>query len=129
MKEGTFAERFKLLLDGGQISDESLHLTKEIATEIEEVFEIEINENNGNMLITHLAVSLERLITKQELHDIPPLAIEEIRGYQEEFNFITELMAIVGEKIGAKIPEAEIAFLTAHLCAITRKEEVGWSTE
>lgn len=113
-----FAVRLQLLQESGQVSPAVAELTLEYVKKIEDRFEVQLTEENGAMLVTHLAMALERLQKGEPVGELPPEALAELKAQTEAWAFMSQLAQEVEARLGVTVPEAEIGFLTAHLGAL-----------
>ncbi len=122
-----FKNRYRLLLDSEQASQESIRITEEIVDLIEKKYQIKLNESNGASLVTHLAITIKKLCSNEKLSEIPGIGMTEALSYKEEMVFAKELAAYLEESHQIDFNRSEIAFLAIHLRNISqyleRKEE------
>ncbi len=116
-----FDRRLDLLEASGQVSPRARQLTLELVEQIERAFGLNLDEANGAMLVTHLAMSLSRLEGGAVAIETPPPVREEIEGRNQELTFVRSALAACGDALGRPIPEAEVLYMTAHLCAVLER--------
>lgn len=115
--------RLRLLQESGQISPEVAELTRWILKRVEERYDMTVTEENGAMFTTHLAVALERLRSGQAIDEMVSEGLAEVKAYPEEWAFVHEVVAgEAGRRLGARVPEAEVGYLTAHLITLVRPD-------
>ena len=73
-----FDRRLDLLETSGQVSPQARRLTIELVEGVEREFRLRLDEDNGAMLVTHLAMSLTRLEHGLVATEVPALVREEI---------------------------------------------------
>lgn len=110
--------RLSLLAESGQVDADSLVATRRVIRAIEEKYSLVVNEENGGMLVTHLAVALARLKAGQPVTDIPGAALDEAREFAAEWQFVRDIAGAAAASLGATLPESEIAFMTLHLATL-----------
>ncbi|MFL0268839.1 PRD domain-containing protein [Candidatus Clostridium radicumherbarum] len=109
--------RLDILKNAGQISEETYDALLRIIKMFKNKWEIELTEENGAMLITHLSIALER-IKKNELVDgIEEETYKEIKNhcqYEQCKNIFKDIM----KEAAIEIPINEETFIMMHLCAL-----------
>jgi hypothetical protein len=123
MPTTAFDRRLDLLESSGQVSPQARRLTVELVERVERAFGLSLDEANGAMLVTHLAMSLSRLEGGAVDVEAPDPVREEIEGRGRELAFMRSELAACGDALGRPIPEAEVLYMTAHLCVLL--EQVG----
>ena len=72
------------------------------------------------MLVTHLAMALTRAERGEDHPGDPPReVVDEVRRRDVEWRFVAGRLDGFRAATGAPVPDAEHAFVTAHLCALT----------
>jgi hypothetical protein len=118
-----FTPRLDLLEDSGQISPVARQQTLDFVDAVESSFSVTLDEENGAMLVTHLAMALTRSERRAPLLEEPPAVIvEEARANPTELGFVREKLDACGAVLGEELPESEYVFMTAHLCTVTVPE-------
>lgn len=110
--------RLRLLEESGQIGPAVAALTRQTIGRVEAEYGLVLDEENGSMFVTHLAVALERLRQGQAIAAMPEAALAEVRGYGREWRFIERVAAEAASQMGVTVPEGEVGFLTAHLATL-----------
>jgi transcriptional regulatory protein LevR len=118
MRVSPFDRRLDLLETSGQVSPQARRLTIELVEGVEREFRLRLDEDNGAMLVTHLAMSLTRLEHGLVESEVPALVREEIEEHDRELVFMRSALAACGDALGRPIPQAEVLFMTAHLCVV-----------
>ncbi len=113
-----FDRRLDLLETSGQVSPQARRLTIELVEGVEREFRLRLDEDNGAMLVTHLAMSLTRLERGLVESEVPALVREEIEEHDRELVFMRSALAACGDALGRPIPQAEVLFMTAHLYVV-----------
>jgi transcriptional antiterminator len=119
MPISAFGPRLDLLVGSGQVTSEARELAGEFVGRVEREFGVTLTEDNGALMVTHLAMSVTRLLNGEPAPDVPPGLAEELAGYPRETGFVREAAAGLAAGTGHELPEAEVLFLAAHLCALT----------
>jgi transcriptional antiterminator len=83
---------------------------------------IELTEENGAMLITHLSVALERIKKGGIIEGIDSEVYTEIKNHQE-FNKCKQLLKDIIEASCTEIPESEETFIMMHLCTLLQSNK------
>jgi transcriptional regulatory protein LevR len=112
-------DRLDLLERANQVTPLARALTDEAIARIEREFEVVLDEANAAQLVTHLAVALSRLDRDEALTETPAVVGDELAEYPRELAFVRELLADLGTQVGRRVPDAEVSYLTLHLCALT----------
>jgi PRD domain len=118
MRASPFDRRLELLETSGQVSPQARRLTIELVEGVEREFRLRLDESNGAMLVTHLAMSLTRLEHGLVEGEVPALVREEIEEHDRELVFMRAALAACGDALGRPVPQAEVLFMTAHLCVV-----------
>jgi transcriptional regulatory protein LevR len=121
MPATAFDRRLDLLESSGQVSPQARRLTMELVERVERAFGLSLDEANGAMLVTHLAMSLSRLEGGAVDVEVPAPVREAIEGRDRELAFMRSALAACGDALGRPIPEVEVLYMTAHLCAVLER--------
>ncbi|TZE80970.1 PRD domain-containing protein [Calorimonas adulescens] len=81
-----------------------------------------IDSDNGQMFLTHLAMSLERVCKGEEVDALPDAMMDEVkssRGYILALEFIEYMEGILNRKL----PESEKGYILLHLSILQEKED------
>lgn len=114
----SLALRLKLLEDSETISPSVAGLTRWVMSRVEDEYHLTLTEENGAMFVTHLAVALERLRVGEAIEQMPPAALEEVRGYEREWDFMQGVAQEAAARLGVSVPAGEVGYLTAHLATL-----------
>lgn len=110
-------ERLEILNGAGEISDEIMDVVTEFVQNFEEKYSFEITEENGAMLITHLAMALARIKRGEEINEMDELALKEIKE-TPTYNELPEFYKEIEDKLKIKIPDSEKGFIAVHACTL-----------
>jgi hypothetical protein len=118
MPVSAFGPRLDLLVGSGQVAAEARNLVEEFIALAEREFGVTLTEDNGALMVTHLAMSITRTINGEAAPDAPAGLAEELAGYPGEARFVREAVAGLVARTGHELPGAEVLYMTAHLCAL-----------
>jgi PRD domain len=111
-----FRERLDLLQASGQVTQVVREVTEALLGEVNRCFG-PLDDDSAGMLVSHLALSLERLKRGERLEP-DPLVQSEATQYPDELAEAAEL-ARLAERLGAgPLPAGEVSFLAIHLRAL-----------
>lgn len=119
MPADAFASRLDLLVGSGQISSQAKAMTTRYVSEIEREFAVQLTEERGSALVTHLAMSLTRVGSGEPEIHAPAALIDEVAEHRRELEFTRALLSRFGTDLGCVVPESEVVFMTAHLRVLT----------
>jgi transcriptional antiterminator len=120
MPVSAFCERLDLLVRSGQVVPEARKLTEGFVERVEHEFSLTLTDDNAALLVTHLAMSATRLANGEAAGPAPDSLARELAAYPREARFVREALAAATARTGQEFPEAELLYMTAHLCALTR---------
>ena len=113
-----FEERFRLLLDSGQASEESIAATRTALHGVEAHYGIQLTEASGAALANHLAITMKRLLAGKTLVKVPAVVWQELRDYPEELALAESIVAELERALGIPITRDEVGFIAVHVCRI-----------
>lgn len=114
-----FAARLDLLERAGEITPTARRLTDEVVDEIAREFGLDLDEEYGAQLVTHLAMALGRLDRGEPEATALAVVEEELAECRREHDFARRVLERCGAELGRSVPEGEVAYLAVHLCALT----------
>ena len=118
-----FTSRLDLLEGSGQVSAVARQQTLDFVDAVEATFDVPLDEANGAMLVTHLAMALTRSERHEPLSEEPPAVIvAEAQANEAELRFVRERLDVYGAVLGETLPESEYLFVAAHVCTVTLPE-------
>ncbi|MGL4589519.1 MAG: PRD domain-containing protein [Mycoplasmatales bacterium] len=82
-------ERLNILLTSGQINEDSVELATKIIDYFKQKLAIQLTEENGAMLITHIVMANERLKKQQPVEPISPMLATQLQAEEEYINATT----------------------------------------
>jgi transcriptional regulatory protein LevR len=114
-----FAQRLDLLEASGQVTTDARRLTDEVVAEIEREFAVQLDEETGAQLVTHLAMALSRVDRGDPQASALAVVTDELAECPQEHEFSRRVLGRCGEQLGRDVPEGEIAYLAVHLCVLS----------
>ncbi|SFB25813.1 PRD domain-containing protein [Clostridium frigidicarnis] len=111
--------RLNILRDAGQVSEKTYNQLLKVIRYFKEKRNIELTEENGAMLITHLSSALARIEKNELVNSIEEIIFEEIK---KDINYkkVVEITDDMEETIG-KLPREERDFIEMHICTLLNK--------
>ena len=119
MPVSAFAGRLDLLVGSGQVTPQAQALTAHVIDRVERQFSLVLTEENGALLVTHVALSITRLAAGDIGVEAPARLAKEVAEHPRERDAARDILADVAAAIGREMPAAEILYTAAHLCALT----------
>ena len=123
-KLGGIMEKLLLRLDifknAGMLSQENYEKVIKIIKYLE-FKNINIDEDNGSMLITHIVMYLNRLNKGEMIENLDEESLEELKSFNEYHN--AEKIYLNFENILGKINENEKGYILAHLINLLKGEK------
>ena len=123
-KLGGIMEKLLLRLDifknTGMLSQENYEKVIKIIKYLE-FKNINIDEDNGSMLITHIVMYLNRLNKGEMIENLDEESLEELKSFNEYHN--AEKIYLNFENILGKINENEKGYILAHLINLLKGEK------
>lgn len=115
--------RLQILRDAGQLSEESYEGILRVIEMFQRNLNIKLTEENGAMLITHLAVAVERIKKNETVEGIDASLYEEIKN-SSRFKDAASTVKLLEGELGIEIPGKEETFIIMHLCVLFEAEDV-----
>lgn len=115
--------RLGILKDAGQIDDEVYKNVIKAISILHKSWGIELKEENGAMLITHLCIALQRIKDKCPVEEIDEELYKDIK-IDKYFKTCEKAFIDIKSEINMDIPESEKSFLMMHLCVLFDKENI-----
>lgn len=117
-------ERIKLLIDGGVIETGIGDKMLELIGYFEINYDRLINDEQLAMFITHLAMSLQRIVKREVVEQsIDDSLYQEVLD-SPVFGRANGILAQLEHTSGCQLPECEKRFVLLHLCSLLQKESV-----
>ncbi len=111
----SFEERFGLLIESGQVSEEAVAAAGRVLEGVVRYLGHPLQEETGAMLATHLAFAMQRLRAGEAIEEPLEAAVAEARELNAEWAQAEALLGPEAEAIGRPIPLGEVVYLTIHL--------------
>lgn len=118
----TFDARLRILRDAGQIGDQTLKRVKEAVGWLAER-QLVLDEENGAMFVTHLAIALERLQKGEAVEGLAPALLTEVKG-SKHCAAGEQIAKELEELWGIVLPESEKGYVMLHLCMLLEACEI-----
>jgi len=115
--------RLGILKDAGQIDEDIYEKIIKIISLFQDSFNIELNEENGAMLITHLCIALQRVKNNCPAEQIDEELYEGVR-LNQYFETCEKVFSDIKRETNMDIPESEKSFVMMHLCVLFEKETI-----
>lgn len=115
--------RLGILKDAGQIDEEVYRNVIKVISTFHDRWSIELKEENGAMLITHLCIALQRVKNNCPVEKIDEELYEEVKQNQY-FGTSEKAFYTIKSEMNIDIPENEKSFLLMHLCVLFEKENI-----
>ena len=109
--------RLGLLKDGGQIDQETYEKLLEVPVIIKDKWGIEVLEENGAMLITHMAAALMRVKRGETVSPMEEEILLQLKT-EKDYENSRILLNIIEEELKITLPEEEREFIILHLCTL-----------
>jgi transcriptional regulatory protein LevR len=116
-----FQERLELLVESGQASRQSVEATRLAIAMVERHYGIEVTEELGASLASHLAITMKRLMDGKPLHGVPDCIWEELAQYPEECALAGSVVAELERTLGQSLGRDELGFIAVHLCKMKKE--------
>jgi transcriptional regulatory protein LevR len=119
--EAIFEERLDLLEEADQITPLARRLTEFLVAELATEFELELDEDSGAPMVTHIAMALTRLNRGEVAAPVSESLEKELAGRVTERAAVSRLMQEAARVLGREVPETEISYMTLHLTSLVLK--------
>lgn len=112
--EQNLAERLSILKASGQISEQAAASVRYFVGLLEEKYSVALTEEKGAMLVTHLALALTRIEKGEDIQELAPDLLAEVKesSYYAE---LEPLLTALEQQSKLKITPAEQGYLALHL--------------
>lgn len=118
--------RLNILKRAGQIENDSIVLANSVIEKIRKLHNIELNEDNGAMLVTHIVMANERMKKKELINPLDEsiaLQLSNEKFFDVALDTLNEIILLFGEKF----QESERNYILMHLLNILRGLDEGIS--
>jgi transcriptional antiterminator len=113
--------RLIILKDAGQIDEDIYIKIIEIISMFKKRWNVELKEENGAMLITHLCIALQRIKNKSIVEEINEELYEEVK-LNKHFKTCERVFSDITIELNMDVPKSEKSFVMMHLCVLFDKE-------
>ncbi len=110
-------DRLDILKVAGSIDDETYEKVISVIEKVLTNWEIELTEENGAMLITHLATALTRIKKGDSVNPLDESILSELKEY-EKYSLAEEIYEDVILDENLVISENEKQYIMMHLCSL-----------
>lgn len=115
-------KRLDILNESDEVDEDIKNAVVNFAEDIEKEYSIVINEENGAMLITHVAMALSRIKRGEKIDSIDEEIFNQVKKTKVYSN-MPKFYENIEKNLDIKIPESEKGFIALHLCTLIMKEK------
>lgn len=121
-----FENRLTILKTAGQIGDKSVELAEKVVTQLRQQYNIILTEQNGAMLITHIVMANERIISG---NTVDPLAdiIKDQLEIDSNIEQAKRITATVIDQFEEGFDEVERDYILMHICNLVGSQNADLS--
>ena len=109
-----FTERFELYKEGGMINDEDIRDLNAVIRLFEEKYGLKLEEENASMFIAHLCAAYGRLVSKEEVDEVPKEVLDELKGL-ESYDLSKKILKEVMNVTKNPLNETEQNYALLHI--------------
>ena len=114
-------KRLEILQTAGQIEDDSVKLAGQIIKQLKEKYQIELTEENGSMLITHVVMANERLKKNEPVEEVSDIILAEIQS-GKSYDKVTAISEDIIKLYGSNFVESERGYILMHISNLVGEE-------
>jgi transcriptional regulatory protein LevR len=117
-------ERLNILVSGNVILDETKKSVLRVISRLKDQWQIELKDENGGRMVTHLAMALTRVKQNSEVN---PLEQEQYEEFKSS-DFFVRAVAITNDLcrwVPLDLPQAEREYLIVNICLILDNFDEG----
>jgi len=118
--ESTIHQRLDILKQGNQITEKMEMAITTLLEKLEDIYQLEVTEENGAMLVMHLAIALARIEQGETVARMDDVVIDQIRG-AKGFDELPEFLGDLESEMGWKIQAEEFEYMSLHFCTVIEK--------
>jgi transcriptional regulatory protein LevR len=115
-----FLDRLDLLEASQQVSASARAETAAFIADCEREFDVVLGEDNGSLLVTHLAMGLTRLQRGEPVTEVPDALAAEVGTRGRDLDWVRDRLHAIGDRLSVAIPTAEVVYMAAHVQAVTQ---------
>ena len=124
-----FSERFYLYKEGGMIADSDIEDILKVIDLFRNEYGVVLEEENAAPFIAHLCAAYGRLVTHEEVDEVPEAVMEELRSldsYEESLEILGKVMNATNNPLN----ETEQGYALLHINNLIAqfKENGEWHT-
>lgn len=112
--------RLELIEKSGEIDFSIRKAVIDFIKNIEKKYSIEVKEENGSMLVTHLAMALSRIKKGEEIESIDEEIFQEVKT-MKIYSELPEYYKLLEEQLDIFIPQSEKDYIALHVCTLIKK--------
>lgn len=112
--------RLELIEKSGEIDFSIRKAVIDFIKNIEKKYSIEVKEENGSMLVTHLAMALSRIKKGEEIESIDEEIFQEVKTMRI-YSELPEYYKLLEEQLDISIPQSEKDYIALHVCTLIKK--------
>lgn len=112
---GEFENRLTILKTAGQIGDKSIELAAKVLKQLAEQHNITLTEQNGAMLITHIVMANERIISGNPVEPLATIIKDQLE-VDSNIEQAKQVTATVIEQFEEGFDEVERDYILMHIC-------------
>lgn len=118
--DNTIRQRLDILKQAGQINEKMETAILAFVEKIEKTYQVEVTEENGAMLVMHLAIALARIDRGESVNRMDEMLVDQIRG-AKGFDDLPQFLGDLEVEMGWKIPVEEFEYIALHFCTMIEK--------
>jgi transcriptional regulatory protein LevR len=118
--ESTIKQRLDILKQADQITEKMELAITTLLEKLEDTYQLKVTEENGAMLVMHLAIALARIERGETVARMDEVVIDQIRG-AKGFDELPEFLGDLEREMGWKIPAEEFEYIALHFCTMIEK--------
>lgn len=108
-------ERLKILQESGVISGDVGAIMRSVLCWLSDR-KIEMDGDNGQMFLTHLAMAIQRAAAEESVEALPGELLRQVEQ-SAHFSFAQEFLSFL-DSLGVKLPESERGYVVLHVCSL-----------
>lgn len=107
-------QRLDLLEKTKQINGDTVKALENFIKVVEDRLNIKITEENGSMLVTHIALAISRIEKGEEIVALEDSLLKELKS-SPNYEIIPSLIEELEKELDINIPESEYGYIGLHL--------------
>ena len=109
-----FSERFALYKEGGMINDADIEDLNAVIDLFEKEYGVKLEEENAATFIAHLCAAYGRLVTKEEVDELPQAVLDELVSL-DTYDLSKEILKKVMKVTKNPLNETEQGYALLHI--------------